>query len=657
VCFPLYRDNGAIPLTQQCPTLASTASFGQGNYYCANLSTYIARYCGQVLRNSCNSNVGHPIDSSNGNKHLRESDFTGTGLHPLTFERYYNSSAWADQAGSLDTIWRSNFDRRVRLMTAASARAIRPDGTVHYYQLSAGLWTGEKDVANKLTRLTDANGQASGWTLLAADEDTLETYDVNGYLSSIKARNGQTQVLVRSTAATPTNIAPKPNLLLSVTDHFGRQLQLTWDSSSRISSVTDPDGRIYTYAYDSAGRLSTVTYPGDASPLPFKRYLYNEADFTGGANLRNALTGIIDENGNRLATYTYDAKGRGIATEYAGGADKYQIAFGTNTATITDPLASTRVYSFQTVSGAARLSGVSQPGGAGCAAASNAISYDANANVAQRTDFRNVKTTYAYDLSRNLETSRTEADGTPEQRKITTAWHPTFRLRSKIAEPKLITSFTYDAAGNMLTRTRQATTDLTGALGFDATTVGTAVTTTFTYNAVGQLLTVTAPRSDVVDRTTYTYDDTSGNLLSIKNAAGHVTTFDEYDASGRLTKATDPNGIVTRMTYSPRGWLLSTSRKSSDGQLEETSSYTYRPSGQVETATLPDGAVITYSYDAAQRLTGISDAAGNTTTYTLDAMGNRKEETISDASGTLAYKITRAYDALNRLKEQTGGVQ
>ena len=47
---------------------------------------------------------------------------------------------------------------------------------------------------------------------------------------------------------------------------------------------------------------------------------YNEPEHTGGANLPHALTGITDENGDRYATYQYQADGRAIATGHAGGA-------------------------------------------------------------------------------------------------------------------------------------------------------------------------------------------------------------------------------------------------------------------------------------------------------------------------------------------------
>jgi len=56
----------------------------------------------------------------------------------------------------------------------------------------------------------------------------------------------------------------------------------------------------------------------------------------------------------------------------------------------------------------------------------------------------------------------------------------------------------------------------------------------------------------------------------------------------------------------------------------------------------------------AQRLPGVTDAKGNTVTYTLDGMGYRTGEQVKDPSGNLQRNITRVYDALNRVQQVTG---
>lgn len=202
----------------------------------------------------------------------------------------------------------------------------------------------------------------------------------------------------------------------------------------------------------------------------------------------------------------------------------------------------------------------------------------------------------------------------------------------------------------MLSKSEQATSDESGTQGFNAATVGSPRIWRYTYNNVGQVLTATGPRTDVTDTTTYTYD-AQGNLTSIVNGAGHATTFSDYDANGRVGKIVDPNGLVTLLTYSPRGWLLSKTVGS------EATVYEYDNVGQLTKLALPDGSYLARTYDAAHRLTGISDNAGNRIDYMLDAMGNRIKEEIRDPSGTLVRQITRAYDALNRLQQITGGAQ
>jgi len=159
----------------------------------------------------------------------------------------------------------------------------------------------------------------------------------------------------------------------------------------------------------------------------------------------------------------------------------------------------------------------------------------------------------------------------------------------------------------------------------------------------------------VVAKTTYTYDS-NGNVKTITNAAGHVTTFDTYDANGRPTMVTGPNGQVMRTTYLPRGWVQSTSVSDAGSSVALTTTYTYDDLGQVKSVTMPDQSATYYTYDTAHRLTDVTDGLGNKIHYTLDNMGKRTGEQVTDPSGTLARQITRQYDVLSRLQSQTGGL-
>ncbi|WP_434114258.1 RHS repeat-associated core domain-containing protein [Methylocaldum sp. GT1TLB] len=444
---------------------------------------------------------------------------------------------------------------------------------------------------------------------------------LSGYAKSI-SKGGLTVNINR--------IANSGGKISTVTDNGGRTLTFTYNENGLIHTMTDPAGGVYSYTYDADRNLTGVTYPDGTT----KTYLYNELAHTSGANLPHALTGIIDENGNRYATFTYDAQGRAISTEHAGGADKYRVTYNAGqSSTVTDPLNTVYTYQFQHLLGSARLKSVNQPCMSGCGTAASNLTFDANGNVTSLTDFKGVKTTYVYDLNRNLEISRTEAAGTPEARAITTQWHSTFRLPTKISEPGRSISFTYDSHGNRLTKT--------------ITAGGQSRTWTYTYNDDGQVTSVDGPRTDVADLTTLAYD-AQGNLSTVTNALGHVTTYGAYDAHGRVGRITDPNGLVIDLAYDARGRLIS---RTVDGT---TATFQYDGVGQLTQVTLPNGAYLQYTYSAARRLTDITDALGNTIHTTYDLAGNKLREEVFDPANTLARKHQWVYDSLSRLAQSIG---
>jgi len=520
----------------------------------------------------------------------------------------------------------------------------RNDGKEYNFQQSAGVWVTNADITDRLEELKNSSNVRTGWRYTTAD-NAVETYNVSGKLVSIADSSGLAQTLAYSDASTPTAIAPTANQLIRVTDSFGHQLNFTYDSNIRISTLTGPAGGLYRYTYDANNNLVSVTYPDGTS----KTYHYENTGFP------HALTGITDENGNRFATYTYDAQGRATSTEHAGGAERVSLTYNADgSTTVTDALNTARTYNFQTILGVVKPTGQSQPGGSGCGASASALSYDANGNVASRTDFNGNLTTYTYDLTRNLETSRTEGltstgATTPATRTITTAWHTSFRLPVQIANANQQTTYTYNSQGDL---TQKTVKDL-------AANTARSWNTAYTYSAAvpGVLLQKVedGPRTDVSDLTTYDYYPADaacigghlgcrGQLKQITDALGHVTRLTRYSANGQLEQLTDPNGLVTTVTYDVRQRLTSLDVGG------ETTTYSYDPAGQVTRVTRPDGAYLAYSYDAAHRLIKTQDNLGNTLTYTLDAMGNRIKEEAHDPGGQLARSQSRVYDALSRLQ-------
>jgi len=573
--------------------------------------------------------VGNPCNPATGNKYQAETDFDSDVID-LGFTRHYNSGAF-DVNGPLGYGWSHQLAPSLEILTG-KIFIHQADGRAEWLTLSNGLWQGDAD---SRLRLTQDN---TGYTL--TDQlGVVERYNTSGRIQSRTELNGRT---------TSYNYDSSQRLT-SVTGPFGHTLQLTYDGANRISSVTYPDGLSSQYQYDSAGNLSKVIYQDGR----FKLYHYENTSFP------HALTGITDENGNRYATWGYDAEGRANLSQHADGAEQVSLVYnGDNSTDVTDSLNTARHYTFQNLLNVLKLTGLTQSAGTGTVAATRTQSYGANGNLASRTDFNGNLSCYAYDLSRNLETVRVEGLSpssrcpaslsayTPApnsiERKVSTQWHANYRLPSQIDEAGRRTAFNYDAGGNLLSKT---VTD---------TATQQSRTWAFTYNSLGQMLSADGPRTDVNDTTTYSYyaDSTAshkpGDRWKITNALGHTTTFTAYDANGRLLSLTDPNGLVIGFAYDARGRLT---QKTVDGN---TTAYTYDKAGNLTQTTSAAGVTHTFTYDAAHRLTDITDALGGNIHYTLDAMGNRLQEDIKDAQGNVVKTRRRVYDALNRLAQDIG---
>lgn len=620
---------------------------------------------------------GNPVNYITKAKFQNETDYAGP--QGLTFTRQY-SSLLSFNDSSMPAGWHHNYSMWASA-TRMSGYAIPPyfmydtqlrsyfpfpvdetalvfrraDGTslVFYSQYGLSNFIADQDSKFSVTTILNSAGTAVAEYALHTPTADIERYNSSGRLVSIDFKSGRKHTLSYGTVQTPLGGSPSADVLLAVTDNAGRTIQFGYDAKGRMSSMIDPAGKVFTYTIDGSNNLSKVTFPDGLS----RTYHYGEPAYTGSsANAVHRLTGISDELSPgaivRFATYKYNVYGYAISTEHAGGVEKYSFSYDYPTG-ITDPLGVVRTYSYIKLNSVDLLQYESHPAGAGSNASGASTTYDANGNFKTRTDFNGVMTSYTFNLSTNLEMQRVEASGRPQARTITTEWHPTFRLPLRVAEPKRITTYTYDAAGNQTSRSVQATTDANGSQGMAAVPTGSARTWSATYNSLGQVLTSTGPRSDVVDTTTYVYDDATGNLLTVANAAGQVTSYSNYDAHGRPGLIVAPNNVSTELTYTARGWLAST--RVTAGGFSQLSQYEYDGVGHLKRFTGPDGAVTNYSYDAAQRLIGISDSLGNSIAYTLNAKGKKTSEKVRDPGGTLTRQSTATYDVLNRLQQQTGG--
>jgi YD repeat-containing protein len=525
-----------------CPA-GYTALVSGGNAFCA-MDWWRAdpkKPCGSCAGGEGDVNVGGATGGGgatgqgdaglgSGNNHVQQNDYGSSGSSSLAVQRHYNSNHVINYSSIPLAIppfgpgWSAKYFQRIEHLGAGAfdgATVHRPDGQTLQFDASGTSFVAPPDIEDRLVAQRDVSNNIIGWTYTLSN-DTVETYDANGRLQSIAYRGGTTDTLVYGSGGSP----------ITVTDSFGNQLIYTL-SGGQVSQVQNSAGQTFSYQYTDT-KLTRVTYPDTT----YRQYHYSGY----------FLTGITDESNTRYTTYTYDGStGRLATTELAGGVNKYTLSADTFYRYVTDPLGTQRTYFFDATAlhhifrqraAYTYSNGISAP---------KTVTYDANANVASRKDFNNNITTYSYDLTRNLETSRTEAYGTAKARTITTAWHSTLSLPTSITEPNRTTSFTYDGAGRVLTRTITDT----------SVTPNVARTWTYTYNSFGRVLTEDGPRTDVSDVTTYTYYNCTtgyqcGQLNTITNAAGHVTTFNAYDVHGQPTQTTDPNGLVSTLAYDNR---------------------------------------------------------------------------------------------------------
>jgi RHS repeat-associated protein len=584
--------------------------------------------------NGANDPAGDPVNLAIGDKYETVTDYRSQGSDTLAFIRYYHS-AWATTA-SMGYGWRSSFDRQIvdrfggALAGSDNVILVRAEGAQYFFSgtVSGGYASNNRNIDGRL-----ATDGATVWTFTDRD-DTVETYGyTTGQLLSIRTRSGYQQNLRYDANGN----------LAGVTDSYGRTLGFTF-ANGVLTSMTDPDGRVYRYGYTrgltiNANRLSQVTYPDNSRV----QYLYEDARFP------YALTAIIDEDGNRFASWTYDNGRRANSSQNGNGANLVTMSYNLvnflgipegGAVTVTNALGKQVVHNIAPNQAMLSLTGLNELASASTPAASTRITYDGNGYVASRTDENGNVTQYQNDV-RGLVLSKTEAAGTAQQRVTTTTWHPAFHLPTQIVEPGRTTIFTYDASGNLLTKTQTDTT--TGTVPYS--TNGQTRSWSYTYTAAGQVASMTDPRGNV---TTYAYD-ASGTLVTVTNPLGQTTRVTSHDASGRPLMVVDPNNVTKTLTYDLRGRLISVT------VVGATTTIAYDAAGNVIQVTRPDGSFLAYAYDAAHRLIRVSNAFDDRVNYTLDALGDHVQTQIHGPGGaTLTKTQSAVFDELGRLIQSIG---
>lgn len=497
-CFSLYAKSGATPGSKTCKLdVASNTPGGMGNYACINDLVQIDQWCnstGTPPDETCP--VADPVFPANGIVTLSETDFASGDTSPLVFSRTYVSKPFDKAQTAMGGFWINNWQRRLDL-TAVSAStpritAYRANGQPLIFNSIGGAWAVPGTAGVSLTKAGDGYFRLKDERL-----GTTEAYsDSTGLLYSETTRTG----MYREVGYVGQRIE---YVVQWPVDRIGQAasrltLSLTYDGNGRILSVVPPSGNATYYAYDAKGNLVSVT-----APIGYVRqYLYEDARFP------NAMTGVKDESGSRIATWTYDSSGRTISVTHPDTTRNVSLSYGSGTTTVGN-LAGNSTYSFSS-GDTSRPGAIVTPGG------TVSRTWDTSGNLKQRVT-PDGNTQYTWDSANRP----TKAFATVAGNKTVTTieYSDSSSLRPHlVATPGKIRAFVYDTAGNVTGYAEWQTSDLTGEQGMQAVAAGNQMTVGARYDQAARLLSATVVRNGAkTEDWTYTYDE-RGNIATTLDA-------------------------------------------------------------------------------------------------------------------------------------------
>lgn len=619
--------------------------------YADSLMTYTS----SPLTSQCP--IGNPCEPTTGNKSHSEVDLD---VGWMEFVRHYNSMT-SVAAGGFGSNWTHSHNTSLSIKVDSNelleAGLIEADGTHLAFHGVAGAYEAVNGSGDRLSVLGE------GWQLHRSTE--VLTFGSHGRLLKREREDG-TALLYQHDAQ---------GRLLSITHSSGRQLLLHYDlpgAADLVTALSMAGQVVASYAYGATGQVAIVTHADGSS----RTYHYEDPRFP------QYLTGITAEDNRRFGWYGYDEKGRVICSRHSGDCSQADVGIdGTRlvytddgTTVVTNALGHVTTYG---LSGSAtegyprKVTGLADSNGA-ASRVYHPAAQDFRRRLSTVTDRRGTQTRFDYSAGTDQlggqpvnVLARTQAAGLPEQRTIETHTEAATNRVVLTRVGNRETRVTRNARLQpVMVSVRDIATDeiRTTTLGYceeaDVASAGNCP-------VLGLLKQVDGPRTDVSDVMAYAYyatDDAGcapdsagtcsfrkGDLLSVTNAAGNSVRTLAYDANGRPLSLADSNGVITDVTYHPRGWPSSVTVRGDGTGTNRTTRITYWPTGQVQEVVEPDGGAVTYIYDAAQRLTDIADNAGNTLHYTLDEAGNRLREDTVDDAGMLRRTLSRIYNTLGEL--------
>ena len=455
------------------------------------------------------------------------------------------------------------------------------------YDEEAILTSATDPLGNTMTFDSDSMGRITRTTSPMGNLSSV-TYDAMGRLATTTDPVGNTTTLTRDARgllsgitldAGPVTAGYTRNALgqiTAVTDPGGNNWLRSYDDQGRLTSSSDPLGNTITIAYDSRNRISLINYPGSLGALTRGYDSVGNlisAAYSGGPTLNYAY----DAN-NRLTaangiTRSYDANGRindtnGIAidrdpggriismTLAPGKTVTYEYFANDSLKQVTDWTGGVTTFSYDD---AGRLTEITRPNGV-----NTTNTWDADSRLTGITE----GAVSAIALTRDAIGQITAAARNvplPASAAAMTGNANTYDAASQVS------GFTYDALGRLTSDTaRTYSWDLASML--TSVTEG-ATTTSFTYDGAGQRLSRTIAgntrryvwnyalglpcvsiETQAGVNLRYYIHTPGGTLLYSIEAADNSRQDYHFDEMGNTIFVTDNAGtVIAAYTYTPYG--------------------------------------------------------------------------------------------------------
>ena len=556
--------------------------------------------------------IAHSMSRARKDGNVRRTEidmmFPVQGNNPLILYRYYNS--FNDKSTGFGFGWETSpyklrfpatklsfsFSSGTVTVSAHYQIFVNEKGREHLFTL-VGLDPLKKPIYAREGGKDYLKAEGSGFVLYKKNQGTV-TFDSDGKFTRITDGNG----IYIDYAYSGTD-------LVSITHQAGRSITLNY-SSGKIVSAVGPGGKTITYTYNAKGDLETAKNEENEAVT----YQY-DAD--------RRLTNIIDPRGNDVFRASFDDYNRATG-QTLGSSASYARSFNLagRTSTITDPK---NVSYTQTFDADYRLLNMTDS-----ANRKVNVTYAGEFGPATVTDSNDNTTQYGYDDAGNIDYVR-DAKG-----------YTRLFAYDEENNPALIrdgrghdTAYVYDLQ-NRLIEIRHIVLAEVGADG--------RLNGRYSY--------------DPAHVTVFIFDQSNGNLLSVRDPDGRLQQF-TYDGNGLSATTMLQGGYTITNTYDSRSRLQNVTNPAGEGitygydAADRVTSittsaavirYAYDRNGNVGTAYDGRNNATVYEYNVNNKVTKVTDSENGLTGYQYDATGTRLTR-ITLPNGTIK---DIEYDNLNR---------